>query len=60
MYIGCFTNIINLNIVFEKYRKANERTRKKVCLMLFATHLGANQFCKLKVKKPVNWKFKNV
>lgn len=54
MYIGCFTNIINLNIVFEKYRKANERTRKKVCLMLFATNLGANPFCKLKVKKPVN------
>lgn len=54
MYIGCLTNISNLNIVVGKYRKANERTRKKVCLMLFATHLlGANQFCKLKVKTNV-------
>lgn len=50
MYIGCLTHILNLNIVVGKYRKANERTRKKVCLTLFATHLGANQFCKLKVK----------
>lgn len=60
MYIGCFINIINLNIVFEKYRKVNERIWKKVCFMLFVIYLGVNLFCKLKVKKFVNWKFKNV